>query len=144
MKARINCSYLDSYKGIKVIPRENRIVKKLLSEPRTSPGQEFPDNSAYRCKFVLCQIKYFSFQNFNDTSCLSESLRTMSSSVEWNSQTNLLLVQLIYKYGDPYDPSSTSAPPIFEQIAHQLTNHSLVRPSKRKFTASVFYSLTWN
>ena len=62
------------------------------------------------------------------------------SSVEWDSQSNLLLVQLIYRYGDPYDPSSTPATttaPVFEQIAHKLTNHTLIRPSKRKFTAAV-------
>ena len=62
------------------------------------------------------------------------------SSVEWDSQSNLLLVQLIYKYGDPYNPSltpETTTTPVFEQIAHQLTNHSLIRLSKRKFTAAV-------
>jgi len=63
---------------------------------------------------------------------------------EWDSQSNLLLVQLIYKYGDPFDPSSSSSSsvatsPVFEQIAQQLTTHSLIRPSKRKFTGTVRY-----
>ena len=62
---------------------------------------------------------------------------------EWDSQTNLLLVQLIYKYGDPFNPSqsneenSTATSAVFDRIAQQLTSHSLIRPSKRKFTGAV-------
>jgi hypothetical protein len=52
----------------------------------------------------------------------------------WDSLSNLLLVQLIYKLGDPY-PSETAK--IFDQIALQLTNHSLVRPRNLKYTTTV-------
>jgi len=64
----------------------------------------------------------------------------MSTSAAWDSQTNLLLVQLIYKYGDPFTTPGTDTAAIaavFDQIAHQLTTHSLVRPSRRKFTGTV-------
>ena len=73
------------------------------------------------------------------------------SRLEWDSQSNLLLVQLIYKYGDPFDPSSSSTDNdnnntavtsrVFDQIAQQLTTHTLIRPSKRKFTGSVHLHL---
>jgi hypothetical protein len=61
------------------------------------------------------------------------------SATEWDSQSELLLLQLIYKYGDPHDASSgaVTTAEVFEKIAHQLTNHSLIRPSKRKFAATV-------
>jgi len=62
------------------------------------------------------------------------------STSQWDSQSTLLLVQLIYKYGDPYLQSSTSQPQkhdTFEKIAQQLTNHTLIRPSKRKYTADI-------
>ncbi len=64
----------------------------------------------------------------------------MSSSAAWDSQTNLLLVQLIYKYGDPFttpDTDTAATAAVFEHIAQQLTNHSLVRPSRRKFNGAV-------
>lgn len=61
------------------------------------------------------------------------------SAAEWDSQSDLLLVQLIYKYGDPQgtSPATATTTEVFDKIAHQLTNNSLIRPSKRKFTASV-------
>jgi hypothetical protein len=65
------------------------------------------------------------------------------SAVEWDSQSDLLLVQLIYMHGDPHGSSSAAGATaeVFEKIAHQLSNHSLIRPSKRKFIASVSLSL---
>ena len=72
--------------------------------------------------------------------CVSVRGRSMSSSPpQWDSQSNLLLLQLIYKYGDAYTsvtPEEKSA--LFDQIAIQLTNHTLIRPSKRKYTGLVF------
>jgi hypothetical protein len=64
------------------------------------------------------------------------------STAQWDTQSNLLLGQLIYKYGDPFLESSTSptakdTTTTFEKIATQLTNHTLIRPSKRKYTANI-------
>jgi hypothetical protein len=64
----------------------------------------------------------------------------MSSSAAWDSQSNLLLVQLIYKYGDPFttpDTDTAAIAAVFDHIAQQLTAHSLVRRSRRKFTGAV-------
>jgi hypothetical protein len=64
----------------------------------------------------------------------------MSTTDLWDSQSNLILLQLIYKYGDPYSenaisPSQKSS--TFDKIAQQLTTHTLIRPSKRKYTGNI-------
>ena len=67
------------------------------------------------------------------------TIEMSSPQQQWDTQSNLLLIQLIYKYGDPYTQSTTSSTQkdtTFEKIAHQLTQHTLIRPSKRKFTAN--------
>ena len=84
---------------------------------------------------------WFQFQFLNSKSKLAYSVLGKMATSQWDSQSNLLLLQLIYKYGDPYTPSAAApaaTTPVFEQIAQQLANHSLIRPSKRKFSASVF------
>lgn len=71
--------------------------------------------------------------------CPCICMLTMSTAL-WDTQSTLLLVQLIYKYGDPYTQSSTphtQKDTTFETIAQQLTHHTLIRPSKRKYTANL-------
>jgi len=90
-------------------------------------------------QFSELQISKFK-ESVNSRPSTEDDVVEMATS-QWDSQSNLLLLQLIYKYGDPYTPSATSpaaTTPVFEQIAQQLTTHSLIRPSKRKFSASVF------
>lgn len=102
---------------------------------------KFPQSKSTRVAMESIPEQQISkFKESVNTRPSTEDVLEMATS-QWDSQSNLLLLQLIYKYGDPYTPSATApaaTTPVFEQIAQQLTTHSLIRSSKRKFSASVF------
>jgi len=96
-----------------------------------------PEGYSHKAKNLALQSGHEP-SNFNILPRHKTAMSSTSTPGLWDSQSNLLLLQLIYKYGDPSDsvPEQEKLA-VFDKIASQLSAHTLIRPSKRKYTGAV-------